>query len=142
MLCRWYDFYSLSMLSTGTVCGKLVWGPGGCAETGWFRTAPHASAKPHNFCGKPPKSVLRKKCSANGFCTAETCKLAQHVFVMWNTAAEKPSQKTIGAVREAYGEPERLSHTSPGPPTSVPQTVFGKARKFPASWLFASQTQV
>ena len=35
---------------------------------------------------------------------------------MWKTAAEKPSQKTFGAVRDAYGEPKRLSHIHLGPP--------------------------
>jgi hypothetical protein len=63
MLCKWYDFYSLSMLSTGAVCGKLVWGPGGFAETCLvphrptrFRKAPQLFWKaPKVFC----KSVLQ-----------------------------------------------------------------------------------
>ena len=141
MLCSWYGVYSLSMLSTGAVCGKLVWGPGGFAETCLvphrptrFRKAPQLFWKaPNVFC----KSVLQMVSAPHKrvtTCTTRFCDV-EH-------GCGKLSQKTFGAVREAYGEPKRLSHTSPGPPTSFPQTVFGKARKFSASWFFASQTQV
>ncbi len=54
-------FYSLSMLSTGAVCGKLVWGPGGCAENWLVPHRPTRFRKAPQFVWKaPPQSVLRK----------------------------------------------------------------------------------
>ena len=96
-------------------------GRGDARKTGWFRTAPHASAKPHNCSGKPQKSVLQK-CSANGFCTTKTCNNLHNTFLLCGTRLQKNlRRKRLGR----FGKLTENQHVYRTPPPA-PQQVFRK----------------